>query len=69
MWRKVKKYSMLTQTVVVLFHFSGFEPDTPRKFIFLKSAKNNEFFSTNHDLFLEKEFPTLLRGFLDFLKS
>ncbi len=33
------------------------------KFIFLKLAKNNEFFSTNHDLFLEKKFPTLLRGF------
>ena len=30
MWRNVKKYNMLTQTVVVLFHFSGFEPDTPR---------------------------------------
>ena len=26
------------------------------KFIFLKSAKNNEFFSANHDLFLEKNF-------------
>ena len=39
------------------------------KFIFLKSAKNKEFFSTGtyHDLFLEKKFPTLLRGFFDFL--
>ena len=39
------------------------------KFIFLESAKNKNFFSTNHDLFHEKKILTLLRGLFDFLQS